>query len=133
LRLGGMTGTARLLTVAAIAGCTGLECTLLPCFDGLLINLDRSPDAGTMIEVTPLGAAPISIACDVDVCWPLLHLPNVVAQQVTVSVTSSLGAASSEFNLNYVTSEPNGRGCGMCTNAGIVVSVPTPNGLSQLH
>ena len=114
---------AAVTTLAAMLGCTEL-CTLLPCFGGLLINLDRSPDTGTIIEVTASGTAPVIVDCDTESCWPLLHLPDVMAQRVTVRVTSATGSTSSEFDLNYVTSELNGSGCGTCTSAEISVSVP---------
>ena len=90
-RLASMARRTPLATLLALVGCTALECTLLPCFDGLRINLDRSPDTGTMIEVTSSGGA---------------------------------RTTSSEFDLDYVTSEPNGPGCGTCTGAEISVFVP---------
>jgi hypothetical protein len=116
--------SALALVFVAVAGCTGLECTLLPCFSGLSILLDRAPDPGTLIGVAVTGDAPLTIDCDVEMCWPRLHLDGVFSEEVSVSVTSSAGMNSADYSLNYTTTEPNGAGCGVCTSAEIHLTVP---------
>jgi hypothetical protein len=106
-----------------ITACTQ-DCSLLPCFEGLLISLDDKPAVGTSVEVRPEGGAPIVVDCDETACWPTLHLSEVTADQVTIVVTSPAGEVTADFDPEYRRREPNGPGCGSCVNAEIAMQLP---------
>ena len=112
------------LAIVAAAACGGLECTLLPCFNGLSIILNRAPDAGTVVLVEAPALAPRTVDCDVEICWPRIHLADVFTDEVSVRVSSPTDTISGDYALNYTTTEPNGHGCGTCTSAELQIVIP---------
>ena len=110
--------------LVSVASCT-LECTLLPCLNGIVLHFDRVPETGTVISLEVVSEAPMVVVCESAFsCRDSLHFPDVFADRATVRITSGTDEAVYEIFPEYVEYEPNGSGCGTCSRAEVQVALP---------
>ncbi|WP_420130168.1 hypothetical protein [Longimicrobium sp.] len=111
---------------ALLAGCipTG-ACTLIGCFDGLSVEFSRPPAGPFRIEATVAnGTAVQPIECtDASSCD--LTFRDLIAEQVTLRLTTAEGTLTQSFQPRYEDLYPNGRRCGpSCRQATVTFQLP---------
>lgn len=113
-------------TAALVAGCSPvISCTLIGCENGLAVRFDRTPTGPFRIEaIVPNEAEARVIDCpDVVNCHLLFR--DLVADQVTLRVTTQAGTSTRTFQPRYEELYPNGRRCGpACRQATVTYQLP---------
>ena len=114
------------IAAATLAGCNPVGvCTLIGCFDGLSVRFDREPGGPFRVEaIVPGDATPRVVECTTGLCAPI-WFPDLMAERVTIRVTTAAGTRSQEFTPKYEAEYPNGRRCGAaCRNASVTMQLP---------
>ncbi|HEY7769399.1 hypothetical protein [Longimicrobium sp.] len=111
---------------ATLAACNPVGvCTVIGCFDGLIVRFASQPTGAFRVEaIVPGEAAPHVFDCPSGTCVPVMF-ENVMASRVTIRVTTAAGTRSQEFTPKYEAEYPNGRRCGAaCRNATVTMQFP---------
>jgi hypothetical protein len=111
---------------ALLAGCTSMvSCTLIGCDNGLVVRFGRAPAGPIRLEaIVPDNGVPRAIDC-ADAASCMLMFPDLVAEQVTLRVTTQAGTTTQEFQPRYEDLYPNGRDCGpACRQATVTFQLP---------
>lgn len=111
---------------AALAGCNPvIACTLIGCYDGLNVVFDREPAGPYTVEaIVPNDPTRYVVECTANTCPPVTF-PELMAERVTIRVTTAAGTRTQEFQPNYENQYPNGRRCGAaCRNATVTMQLP---------
>jgi hypothetical protein len=113
-------------TAALLASCTPFgACTLIGCENGLSVQLSRPPVGAFRVEATlPNDPAVLAIDCT-NATSCLLMFPDLVAERVTLRLTTAEGTITQEFQPRYEDLYPNGRRCGpACRQATVTIQLP---------
>ena len=106
-----------------LASCSPITqvCTLIGCDDLLEVQCSRTPDGPVRVEAfTAPGAEPRVVECPAEHGCSTVSFRDLVAERVTIRVTTAAGIRSQEFTPRYENQYPNGRRCGaVCTQATI--------------
>ena len=117
------------LLLGLFLGCSGpLVCTEIGCDDGLVVRFDRTPTGAFRVEAQGDGADPPAVfeCADTSRCPPSAFFPGLVAERVTVRVTTPEGTVAQQFTPKYERQYPNGRSCGAaCRQAHVTVRLPS--------
>lgn len=105
------------LGVAIVLSLQACGCTVIGCNDGLLVRLSTQPTGPFQVELLVAGAlqpAPPEATCIVATgCITGILFRTVATDLVVVRVTTSVGTRDTAYpRLQYITSSPNGKGCG---------------------
>jgi hypothetical protein len=114
------------LAAATLAACNPVvTCTLIGCSSGLVVRFDREPPRPFRLEATvPNDPTPRVIECSAAVCPPPVF-EELIAEQVTIRLTTPAGTRVQEFRPRYQDQYPNGRECGSaCKQAVVTIAVP---------
>jgi hypothetical protein len=114
------------LAVVLLAACNPVVqvCTEIGCDDALVVRLDRAPAGAYRVEAIVPGAAPAVFECGAGETCPAAYFPGLVAERVTIRVTTSAGVRTQEFTPAYAAEYPNGRGCpAACRKATVTVQL----------
>jgi hypothetical protein len=142
-------GAALILVALAPAACSSRECATVGCLDGVTINLGSgfAPGQTYALTVSDLSAA---MALTIATCTyapstaagvagmltcaslrPHMEFPpSILIRQwqptrIEVKVTSGGAPVTDQtFDVTFASSEPNGSGCGTCTQASVTVTPP---------
>ena len=132
------------LAALPITSCSH-SCTLIYCPQGLLISLHGKFDPQTTYEITineirpdagfsmkcwlapPSSAGPPLTCASGDSTFDgkTIQIKSMVLQEIAVTVSANgkqLG--EQRFTPVYLKSEPNGPGCGVCTQASVALTIP---------
>jgi hypothetical protein len=115
------------LMLGALVGCGGpFACTDVGCDDALVVNFDRPPTSPLRVEAEVAGQnSPAVFDCPEAARCPSVFFPGLVADQVTIRVTTSAGTTTQQFRPQYTQQYPNGRACGaVCRQASVTVRLP---------
>jgi hypothetical protein len=113
--------------VLLLASCNPLayDCTLMACQDGLNVRFDRAPAGAYRVEAFA-GDSPnpqVFDCTDATMC-PTATFSGLVADRVTIRVTTAGATYTQEFSPRYETVYPNGRKCGgRCSQATVTVQL----------
>jgi hypothetical protein len=113
-------------TAALLASCTPFgACTLIGCEDGLSVRFSRPPAGAFRVEATvPNDPAVLAIDCTDAASCPLMF-PDLVAERVTLRLTTAEGTITQQFQPRYENVYPNGRACGgACRQATVTLQLP---------
>ncbi|HEU4883618.1 MAG TPA: hypothetical protein VFT45_15265 [Longimicrobium sp.] len=113
-------------TAALLASCTPFgACTLIGCEDGLSVRFSRPPvGAFVLVATVPNDPAIVAIDCADAASCPLMF-PGLVAEQVTLRLTTAEGTITQQFQPRYEEAYPNGRRCGpACRQATVTLQLP---------
>jgi hypothetical protein len=114
--------------VLLLASCNPLayDCTLMACQNGLNVHFDRVPAGAYRMEAF-VGESPnpqVFDCADPTMC-PMAYFSGLVADRVTIRVTTAGATYTQEFSPRYETVYPNGRACpGRCSQATVTVQLP---------
>lgn len=111
------------LVVLLLAGCNGvvLACTDMGCLDALEVRFSRAPVGAFRVEAIPAGGGePAVFECASAQLCPIASFPDLVAERVTIRLTTAEGTVSQEFTPRYEKVYPNGRRCGGACQQGTV-------------
>lgn len=115
------------LAVVLLAACNPVVqmCTEMGCDDALVVRFDRAPAGAYRVEaITAPGAAPAVFECGAGETCPAAYFPGLVAERVTIRVTTSAGVRTQEFTPDYEPEYPNGRSCpAACQQATVTVQL----------
>ena len=117
--------TAALL-LASCNPITGGGCTLIGCYDGLVVELPASTVGPVRVEAwSELRIAPQIFECVAGEVCQYAVFPDFQGQNVTVRVTTDAGVHTQEFTgVEYEPQYPNGRRCGaVCEQAILTVQM----------
>jgi hypothetical protein len=110
-------------TAALLTSCTPFgACTLIGCDNGLSVRFSQPPIGAFRVEATVPNDPTVDCA-DAASC-PLMF-PGLVAEQVTLRLTTAEGTITQQFEPRYENVYPNGRGCGpACRQATVTLQLP---------
>jgi hypothetical protein len=104
---------------------TGLErvCTNLPCPAGLWVQLDGTPAAEYSVVAQVPGAAPWVVNCTPERPCDYIVFPDFTPPSVEIIYTTQDTVVTQSFVPQYEVTYPNGRDCGECRRATLVVTI----------
>jgi hypothetical protein len=105
-------------------------CTLLGCYDGIIVHLAAMPSGPFQIEARPTGAEGATAyvyKCDQALpCQQDVFFSNLIADHIFVTVLTAGHRRETEiFPISYTTSHPNGPHCEpACRRATVTAQIP---------
>jgi hypothetical protein len=111
-----------------LASCNVLPtaCTLMGCTSGVNVTFNRQPGP-YRVEALVEGSPPVVFECaPASACTSVssAFLP-VVADEVTIRVTTPSGTVTQQVRPEYEPMYPNGRSCGaVCEQASVTIQLP---------
>ena len=126
MRLRSFTAFVSLLLVAS---CNVLPttCTLIGCVDGVNVTFSRPLAAPFRVEALVQGSNPVVVDCPTANSCPGLSSAflAVVADEMTIRVTTPSGTVTQQVSPRYEAVYPNGRSCGAgCEQAEVTITLP---------
>ncbi|HEU4561161.1 MAG TPA: hypothetical protein VFS20_25135 [Longimicrobium sp.] len=117
-----------LVSLLLLGSCNVLPttCTLIGCTDGVNVTFNRQAAAPFRVEALVPGSEPVVFDCPTaNSCTGSSAFLAVVADEMTIRVTTPSGTVTQQVRPQYKAMYPNGRDCGaVCKQAEVTIELP---------